>query len=138
MAQRRLAVTTNRGLMGFITLQDGKITYSTPAVEGFAQDILKHYPATLSVTEQFEELIGSDGYTNSEEVPENGVVVNKLAPPLPKPDDPAHKDFKMPTVSEIEAMKEEVLGNSDPEWRAKYGEASWKTAMVLLGIEPSN
>ena len=73
-----------------------------------------------------------------EEIPENGVVVNKLAPPLPKPDDPAHKNFKMPSVEEIEGMKEEILGDTDPEWHAKYGEASWEVAMVLLGIEPSN
>ncbi len=35
-------------------------------------------------------------------------------------------------------MKEEILGDTDPEWHAKYGEASWEVAMVLLGIEPSN
>ncbi|MDA8374955.1 MAG: hypothetical protein M0Z88_09155 [Actinomycetota bacterium] len=137
MEERRLAVTTSRGLMGNIYLKNGKITHSTREVEGFAQDLLKHLPAGTSVEDQFESLIGSDGFVNCEEITD-GVVVNKMALPLPKPDDPAHKNFSMPSAEEIEAMKEEILGNTHPEWRAKYGEASWETAMVLLGIRPSN
>ncbi len=137
MSQRRLAITTSRGLLGNIYLENGTISYSNPVVRDFAADILKHLPGEASAEEQFENLIGSDGFTNSEEITD-GVVVNKLAPPLPRPNDPAHRDFSFPGLEEIEAMKEEILGNQDPKWRAKYGEASWEAAMALLGIQPSN
>ena len=126
-----------RGLLGTIYLEGGTISSSSPAVRDFAAEILKHLPANASAEESFENLIGSDSFTNTSEITD-GVAVNKLAPPLPQPNDLAHQNFSFPSVDEIEAKKEEILGGGDPEWRAKYGEASWQVALALLGILPSN
>lgn len=43
-----------------------------------------------------------------------------------------------PTVEELIARKDRIARSVDPEWEARYGEASWDAALALLGIEPTD
>ncbi len=52
--------------------------------------------------------------------------------------DKVETDFNRLLASiEDGSLRAEIDAKMDPEWNAKYGDAAWDNALILIGYEPS-